>query len=298
MVRGRVGGDMNYFLRRATLGRQVVIQIDKERYELLAQARKTLVDAGSFEEHYELLLGNFAAFEMYAAEVALRNNLEADWRYEKFASVLSEGNRHAINFLATTRKYADQVVRDFKHLKLPEPFDVLAKRLLSEAYDQALAYRFVCELRNFVQHRAVAVHGTKGRSGNDTWLEGTMLYCQKKYLLEDKGKFKQKVLDELDDIIDLLAMFRLYMASVSRVHLALGKHIKQVCIGARQVIQQARDEFAEAQTNEDKKSNPATGLTAVKGEIDAYTDPVVLMLDWDDTRVLLTAKNCRLITVP
>src|SRR5690606_6516136 len=211
---------------------------------------------------------NFAAIEMYSANVALRNNLELDFRYERFASVLSEANRHAINFLATTRKYADQVVRDFKHLELSEPFGVLAKRMLSEAYDKTLAYRCVCELRNFVQHRATAVHGTKGRGGSDTWLEDTMLYCQKKRLLEDKGKFKQKVLDELDDDIDLLAMFREYMASVSRVQLALRKHVNQACLEAREVIQQARDEFAEAQTSEDKKSKPATGLTAVKGEND------------------------------
>lgn len=289
---------MGYFLRRAMSGRQMVIPIEKERYELLAKARQTLIDAGSFEERYELLLGNFAAFELYCAETALRSNLELDFRYEKFASVFSEANRHAINFLATTRQYADQVVRDFKHLELSEPFDVLARRLLNQAHEKALAYRFVYELRNFVQHRATAVHGSKGRNGNDAWLEGTMLYCQKKHLVADKGKFKQKVLDELDDEIDLLAMFRDYMASVSRVQLPLRKQIKQACIDAREVIQEACVEFSEAQVNEDKRSKPATGLTAVKGEIDAYTDPVTLMLDWDDARVVLAEKNSRPITVP
>lgn len=288
---------MNYYLRRATLGSQVLIEIDEARYNHLRDARRTLVDAGSFEEHYELLLGNFAAFEMFSAQEALRNNLELDFRYVKFASIFSEGNRHAINFLATTRMYADQVVRDFKHLKLSEPFNALAKRLLSEAYDEKLAYRFVCELRNFVQHRAVAVHGSKGRDGNDTWLEGTMLYCQKKRIVEDKGKFKQTVLDELDDNIDLLVMFRGYMASVSRVQLALRKQIKQSCIDARAVIQEACDEFSKAQGTEGQAGNPAIGLTCVKGEGRNFTDPVNLMLDWDNARVVLANKNTRPITV-
>lgn len=282
---------MRYYLRRATIGPQTVIEIDEARYTLLKQARKTLIDAGSFEERYELLLGNFAAFEMYCAGVALRNNLELDFRYEAWAAAISEANRHAINFLATTRQYADQVKRDFKHLDFEESFEDCAKRLLSEAYDGSMAYRFVCELRNYVQHRASAVHGLKGRDESDSWLEGSMFYAIKKRIVEDKGKFKQRVLDELEDRIDLLAMFREYIASMSRVQIQLRKHVQHRCEDAREAVQEACEEFTRAQVDESQNSKTATGLQAVKGSPTEPIDPVPLMLDWDDARIILAKKN-------
>lgn len=288
---------MKYFLRRASIGPQVIIQIDEARYNALRDARKTLVDAGSFEQHYELLLGNFTAFEMFCAHTSLKNAVEVNFRYEGFASLISEANRHAINFLATSRQYADQVVRNFRHLSLEEPFDSVAKRLLSKAYDGTLEYRLVWELRNYVQHRAFAVHGYKGKS-NTPWLEGCEFHCQKKAVLEDKGKFKQRVLDELPDTIDLLWMFRGYMAQVSRVQRDLRKQMEHKCDQARALIQQAMSEFSSAQDDKPIPSNPAIGLTACKEKDGKFSDEVGLLLDWDDARIVLAKKNARLIKVP
>lgn len=62
---------MGYFLRRASIGPQTVIEIDEARYSVLARARETLIDAGTFEQHYELLLGNFKAYEIFCAQVSL-----------------------------------------------------------------------------------------------------------------------------------------------------------------------------------------------------------------------------------
>lgn len=288
---------MKHFLRRASIGPQVIIEIDEARYHELVDAKKTLIDAGSFEQHYELLLGNFQAFEMFCAHTSLKNAVEVNFRYEGFASLISEANRHAINFLATSRQYADQVVRNFRHLSLEEPFESMAKRFLSEAYDRAVEYRFVWELRNYVQHRAFAVHGYKGKS-NTPWLEGCEFHCQKKAVLEDKGKFKQRVLDELPDAIDLLWMFRGYMAQVSRVQIDLRKQVEHECDRARALVQQAMTEFAEAQDDDPKPSNPAIGLTVCKEKDGKFSNAVGLLLDWDDARIVLAKKNARLIKVP
>lgn len=205
---------MGYFLRGAHIGPQTIVEIDSARYELLVNARKTLVDAGEFERGYELLLGNFTAFEMFCAEVSLRGTFELEFRYEKWAEVLSEANRHAINFLTTARLFADHVVRDFKHVALPEPFSDAAKRLLSEAYDATLGHQFVCELRNHVQHRAAAIHGVKGRPDGASWPEATMIHCQKNLILEDRGSFKMRVLEQLDD-----HTHRLIQGTVRRIRL-------------------------------------------------------------------------------
>jgi hypothetical protein len=289
---------VGYFLRGAHIGPQTIIEISEERYSLLANARKTLVDAGAFEQRYELLLGNFTAFELFCAETSLRGAFELEFRFEKWAEVISTANRHTINFLTTTRLYADHVVRDFKHIVLNEPFADVAMKLLSQAYDATLGYRFVCELRNHVQHRAVAVHGIKGRSQGSSWSEGAMIYCQKKRILEDKGKFKMRVLDQLDEHVDVLAMFRAYMASVSRVQIALRGLIHQSCIDSRESIELAIKDYASAQKENVGSKARVLGLTAVKGEVGHFSDPVPLILDWDDARVALGEKNSRVIELP
>lgn len=289
---------MGYYLRGAHIGPQTVVEISAARYELLAGARRTLVDAGAFEQRYELLLGNFMAFEMLCAEVSLRGTFEHEFRYGKWADVFSAANRHAINFLSTARLFADHVVRDFKHLALPELFADAAKRLLSEAYDATLGYQFVCELRNHVQHRAVSVHGVRGRSKGASWSEATIIYCQKKLILEDRGDFKMRVLDQLEEHIDVLAMFRAYMASVSRVQMALRKLISQECIDSREAIELAMKDYASAQEEDGPVKGRVIGLTAVKGEVGKFSEPVLLILEWDDARVAWGDKNSRAIVLP
>ncbi|MCW0454674.1 hypothetical protein NG825_00680 [Xanthomonas sacchari] len=289
---------MGYFLRGAHIGPQNIIEIDGVRYEILANARKTLVDAGAFEQRYELLLGNFTAFEMFCAEVSLRGTFELESRYEKWAEVLSEANRYTINFLTTARLFADHVVRDFNHLVLQEPFADVAKRLLSKAYDETLGYQFVCELRNHVQHRAVAVHGIKGRPKGASWPEKSMIYCRKQLIMDDKGSFKMRVLDQLNEDIDLLTMFRAYMVSINQVQLALRKIVRLACIESREAIELAMKDYASAQNGSGAATGRVIGLTAVKGEVGNFSDPILLILDWDDARVAWGDKNSRAIALP
>lgn len=289
---------MGFYLRRNALGPQSVLRIDEKRYQQLKAARRTLVDAGAFEQRYELLLGNFTAFELFCAENSLKTAFEFDARYGTWARVITEANRHAINFLTTTRQYADHVVRDFSHLSFAEPFNQLAERALSHAYDSTLAYRFVWELRNYVQHRSIAAHGVEGRTKETAWTETAMIYCSKKTILEDRGKFKLKVLDQLEEKIDLLLMFRSYMAAVSKVQIELREVIGRACSESRDAIQEAKTQFALAQGEERSLGDPSLGLVACRGDGKSFTDPVALLLDWDDTRVELARKNIKRVADP
>src|SRR3546814_5777328 len=90
----------------------------------------------------------------------------------------------------------------------------------------------------------------KGRGKDAPWAEGTKLYCQKMLILEDRGKFKLSVLEKLDADIDMLFMFRGYMAQVSRVQFELRKQIKDLCDKARGNIQEAMTEFAEVKSDD------------------------------------------------
>jgi len=99
-----------------------MVPITPERYSALCSARSTLIDAGAFEQRYEILLGNYIAFETFCAEWSLRSDIEMDHRYETWAMVILEGNRHVMNLLSAARSYADHVVRDFQHLSLSPSF--------------------------------------------------------------------------------------------------------------------------------------------------------------------------------
>lgn len=53
-----------YQLRGAHIGPQTILEISQDRHVALANARHCLIDAGSFERRYELLMGNFLAFDL------------------------------------------------------------------------------------------------------------------------------------------------------------------------------------------------------------------------------------------
>lgn len=284
---------MRYYLRRHALNPQVMVEIDQARYEYLAKARKTLVDAGSFEQRYEQLLGNFVAFELFCTRVSVRGAFEFEHRYDAWAETISEANRHAINLLTTARLYADHVVRDFKHVLLDEPFAEVARRLLREAHTNNLSYRLVWELRNHVQHRAIAVHGIKGRGKEAPLTEASLVYCLRKNIKADQGRFKQSVLEEMSETTDLLYTFREYVAAISNVQCDLRKIVDAACKAAREATQRAMDEFSEAQCLEERNGNAAVGLAAVIEDNGKFDKEVPLLLSWDDVRVALGLKNSR-----
>src|SRR5690606_20728013 len=84
------GGQMEdrFWLRRAALGPQVMVSIDAAWYAALCEARATFIDAGAFEQRYEILLGNYLDLEKFCAEWSLRGKIEMDHRYETGAGII------------------------------------------------------------------------------------------------------------------------------------------------------------------------------------------------------------------
>jgi len=265
-----------------------MVSIDANHYAALCAARATFVDAGAFEQRYEILLGNYLALEQFCAEWSLRRKIEMDYRYETGARIILEANRHVMNLLSAARAYADHVVRDFGHLGLSPPFKEQAEVLMSEEYDRNLSYRIVCALRNYVQHRATPVHGATGRKG-ESWAEALVIYCQRKALLEE-GKFKAAVLAEMDEQTDLRLVARNYMHGVSRVHVELRKRVDEHCRNARRLHEEAISQFVDAQS-EPEAGTAGVGLTVCREHNGEYVDAHPILLAWDDVRQLLAEKN-------
>lgn len=278
-----------YILEQFIIGPRLQLSISEERYKELAYARNVLSEALAFEQRYELLLGNFLAMELAFTEICLRIKVEPQHRYINSAEILEKANRHVVNTLTAMRAYADQVVQDFKCLDLAPSFSQLAKSELNEAFSRSLDYRFMCSLRNHVQHKATAVHGfvaddDRVRDANG-WVETVKFYANKSTLATDKD-FKLRVLDEQPQKIDIRRRARRSVQAVGEVHLALRNASKEEVARARSAIELAIREYKEAGAD----STIGLGARCVGDK----TGDIALLLDWDDVRLRLVNKNSSL----
>lgn len=281
----------SHYLRALHFGPQSVIPISLERHADHVRARQCLVDAGEFERRYELVLGNFLAFEDFCAHWMLRGEIEMDHSYDRWATVIMDANRHILNLLSSGRTYLDQVVRDFKLFGSEGEFMTRAEELMKEAYDVSKEYRLVAQLRNRVQHRALPVDGMDSSIGPPAdKTQPMMFYCYKAKIAADRGRFKQRVLDECDDKIDLRAAMRGCMTQMSGIHIALRKLVNKECERSRGIITSAIAEYS-AEQEKKSSSTPGIGLASVVMREGKIAESVPLLLNWDDTRVKLAEKN-------
>lgn len=275
-----------YILEQFIIGPRLKLNISEERYKELAHARNVLSEALAFEQRYELLLGNFLAMELAFTEICLRTKVEPQHRYMDSAEILEQANRHVVNTLTAMRAYADQVVQDFKCLELAPSFSQVAKSELNEAFSRSLDYRFMCSLRNHVQHKATAVHGfvanDDGMRDANGWVETVKFYANKVTLGADRD-FKLRVLDEQPQKIDIRRRARRSVQAIGEVHLALRNLSKDQVARARSAIELAIREYKEA------GAESIIGLGARR--VGDTTADVALLLDWDDVRLRLVNKN-------
>jgi len=282
----------HHWLRAMHLGPQNIVPITAERHLEHAAARRCLIDAGDFERRYELLKGNFLAWEDFCAQWDLRATIDFDHTYDRWAAVILEADRHIMNLLSTGRTYVDQVVRDFTSFGGEGHFAEKAKELMHAAYDRSFDYRFIYELRDRAQHRALPVDGIDGgirpKAGDS---ERTLFYASKKRIESDRGKFKKRVLDEAGEKIDLRLLLRGYMTEMSKIHIALRETVEAECLRSRATINLAIKDYVSAQEEDGSSGNKALGLASVVEAEDSICDIVPLLLDWDDVRVKLAATN-------
>jgi DNA-binding transcriptional regulator YiaG len=185
------------------------------------------------------------------------------------------------------RAYADQVQQDFKCIELQPRFGLVAKAELVNLFERSPDYRFLCTLRNHVQHKATAIHGFEdagASSDPNGWAETVKLYASKASLSADK-EFKTQVLDEQPEKIDVRRRVRRSVQEMGVTHLALRGAIAEHVARARSAFELAINDY------EDGGAESAVGLCARR-----VADPdadVPVLLNWDDVRLQLVQKNDR-----
>ena len=159
---------MKYVIKIEAMGQFPEIQIVKDQFESICRARENLSNGLAMEEKYEILISNYLDFEKELICNAANSMVRRPSDYEEFFQVRMDFNIRLVNLLTATRLYKDSlhrhvraIIPGFKGIK----DEIL--NLFTQEFEHNPEYRFVDELRDYVQHRGVPVHWTQHHSYRD-----------------------------------------------------------------------------------------------------------------------------------
>ncbi|EMH3447920.1 hypothetical protein V6H34_005139 [Vibrio harveyi] len=282
---------MQFKLKTWALGSFPEIEISNEQFQSLYQSAEVLKAAMAIEEKYELVISNFLDLEKDSLAVSSDYMVRRSNNYSEFFDIRSTFNRRIVNLLTSTKLYIDQIQQ---HVKICNPeLTACVKNEFSKEYDTLFEYRFMEALRNYVQHRGLAVHlvshPAKWIEDDESLLEfQTKIYSQKTNLEGDKA-FKKSVALEMPDKVELILSSRKYISAISRVHSFIRSNIDTVVKSSRDLIESTINQY------QDINDGESIGLCAVSFEADERLDNIIervpLFLSWDDVRIELTNRN-------
>jgi len=286
---------MKYTIRVWASGNYPELSIDEARFNNLKQARLCLSAALAIEEKYELLISNYLDLEKECLNVTSISMIRSSTDYSGFFDIRLAFNRRVVNLLTSTKLYIDQIQQHVKSC-FPDRSDIgdNVKALFSAEYGKFFEYRFMEALRNYVQHRGLAVHSTSLGSKwtsqeGDAELEfKTRLFTHKTEVDGDKA-FKKQVSKEMAEKVDLLYAVRVYVGSISKIHCEIRELVAPTSEDSRHQILEAINEY------EAINGKKPLGLNAIssipKEPIDEMIEKFPLLLEWDDIRLDLIKKN-------
>ncbi|EIZ1345069.1 hypothetical protein MOU86_004586 [Vibrio parahaemolyticus] len=282
---------MQFKLKTWALGSFPEIEISNEQFQSLYQSAEVLKATMAIEEKYELVISNFLDLEKDSLAVSSDYMVRRSNNYSEFFDIRSTFNRRIVNLLTSTKLYIDQIQQ---HVKICNPeLTACVKNEFSKEYDTLFEYRFMEALRNYVQHRGLAVHlvshPAKWIEDDESLLEfQTKIYTQKTNLEGDKA-FKKSVALEMPDKVELILSSRKYISAISRVHSFIRSNIDTVVKSSRDLIESTINQY------QDINDGESIGLCAVSFEADGRLDNIIervpLFLSWDDVRIELTNRN-------
>ena len=286
---------MKYTIRVWAIGSYPELIIDEVRFNTLKQARLCLSAALAIEEKYELLISNYLDLEKECLNVTSDSMVRRSKDYSDFFEIRLAFNRRVVNLLTSTKLYIDQIQQHVNSC-FPDRSDIGSnvKSFFSDEYDKFFEYRFMEALRNYVQHRGLAVHSTSLDSKwtsqeEDAKLEfKTRLFTHKTEVDGDKA-FKREVLKEMPEKVDLLYAARVYVGLISKIHCEIRNLVAPASEYSRHKISEAINEY------ESSNGEKLVGLNVIssvpKESVDETIEKFPLLLEWDDIRLSLIKKN-------
>ncbi len=288
---------MEYFLGLITFGDHPTLPIDSERFILLKTSKQILAEALVIEEEYEMIISNYIDLERESINASLIYMVRDTHTYIDFFDTRLALNRRLMSLLTSVTLYTD-TLESHCEVCLPKESGIkeLVKKISSTEYDKNVDYRFMENLRNYIQHKNTAVHNVSygGRwtaLDDNGLLEYSSSFMADKSVLASDKKFKKHILNEMPDKINLMVSTRSYIESISKIHDNVRKMVSKNVNESRTIIQTAIDDYKIVY-----KDNFA-GLSAFEFDGHKKTDETPIFLSWDDIRIELEKRNKNLVNL-
>lgn len=293
---------MKYFVKQFTIGKAAILPIEAPHFTRLQQSQRCMVAAKAIEEKYDLMISNYLEFEKeILLQVTEQLVINKD-TYDDFYHIRTVLNRRIVNLLTSTKLYYDQMKR---HVRLcdfyNEEFPNTVLNYFSREYDKSFEYRFMENLRNYVQHCGLAIHSFslpsdwEGEGDSRLMKNCIKIYSSREELGLDPKFAKRPVFFECTDKINLIKSIRKYIEQLSLVHNEIRSLIEKNLAESRKCIENIISEYKIL------NGNNALGVYAYSVDSgDPLGDVAIkvpLLLDWDNVRLNLVDKNKKLTNI-
>jgi len=220
---------MNYLISTLVFGSPGVIEINKDEYSAIKNARENLFEALFLEEKLDLVTENYQEYEAELLAISSRMMVFHNSDYFSMGQERNLLSRRIVNLLSAGRMYLDQSAHHLKNI-YGEGSEVLVFRenIKSEQYKQKFGYRVMEALRNYVQHRGFPIQTivfSHRRIDNDDNIQFLHRAIPKIDIttLEEDRKFKKSILAEIKDVankdtIDFRPLIREYVEGIGTLH--------------------------------------------------------------------------------
>jgi hypothetical protein len=292
-----------YSLSSLYLEDAVEIPLNEARYREILHARQALVDVGFYEESFELLVGNYKAFELFCVARSLDSRIGGDYRIEPASNVISEANRLLTNFLTSVRSYTDQTRSAFKTTNAGSEFRAHVKSKLEGLRTSSESFPLLEVVRNYAQHVGMPVDSIQSNWSHDShWSEGAIPYVAGDTIAPSASSNRKRTVDlttRLPPKVNLRALCYSVLRELSALHCTARKIVEKDCARARGLLESAIQEVdASLHDNQEAqaKMRPARLRRKVVHRHEVQVLEHTLMLDWDDVRKARAAKHARAVS--
>ena len=295
---------MKYGLTRRVSSDGTFVEITSEEYTHISNAVSALFHALYIEEKFDVVLQNYAEFELELLSEGLHDMLFQTFDWSDSIARIHVINRRMQNLLSTCRSYLDQAPHHINEIQGKNSSAIVAfDDERKWQYDEHLGYRVMEAIRNYSQHRDFPItrltrhQGRTSISSEDRRRWVVVPQLDTEAIGRDRKKFKAEVLDELfllrnEDVpnsqyIDLRPFLRKYISGLGAIHYKVRGELKESLETCDETRLSAVNKFL-AQSG----SLDLIGLTAVKqSEEGKRIGYEVLFDDMINRRKLLADKN-------
>ena len=284
------------------------IEISAARFKSLKKAKLLLTAALEMEQVYAVLIEAYVDFEKEMLDIGLEAMVYQRWDYDHYSNHRITLNLRLLSLLTAASLYKNFYSGDDSNPSAEKKMSQNLRNASTQACDLFYSeysndpwYRFIYELRNHAQHNALpidiitygsswTVKETNGPAKQKDVREHSIDLWINKLALQERG-FTHKVLDSIDEKIDLKFAVRHYVEQISGTHQKIRDLIDSEITAKRKLIEEALIDCGAT-------DNRTLGAVLREHEGDQVTQKLDLFFELEEVRIKLQQKNRELVCLP